>query len=869
MLFTSAVLGLFLWSGLVLPPSPAWSDEIILPAKVLDRDAHVRFLYRAASAATGKGQLTVSWTDVHDRLIAQKKIAFALRDSTDVPFTLDLRRAVAMRNTLTVHFSFVGINKRGEPDRRVERAEATFIASPPDRTWWDYQIIMWQKQTAEQYAILKRLGITAGAEVYRGNAQAPPEDLLRNDLRWYVENIATDFYAAYHRLLPDRPKNWMFLEAKRLYAQDSSSRDSFRRNPSLSDPEWLKIVQDRLVATVRANAPYRPLFYNLADEPGIADLAAFWDFDYSHHSLTGFRSWLAERYRTLAALNQQWGSAFPSWDAVVPETTNEAMRRTDRNFSSWSDFKEWMDVAFARALKAGTDAVKSVDPAAYVAIEGAQQPGWGGYDYSRLTQVLDAIEPYNIGGNVELIRSLNPKMVVLTTSGTSGAWEKHRVWYELLHGSRGLILWDPKSEFVQPNGTIGPRGRDAEPYFREIRRGIGAALINSERPTDPIAILYSPASLRTEWMLEQKPKGEAWGKRSASSDEDGPMRWLRESYCRLLEDLGRSCRFVTGEQVERGDLTRNGYRVLILPRASALGEAEARAMRAFVEQGGALIADGNPAAYDAHGRRLSTPHLSDFFGSPLPGHLTERTFGRGKAIYLNVDPLSYHRDRLLGQEQELLRLVGRILEASLGAPEFRLTDSSGNPVVGVALHVLRNGATNILALQSNAQLSLSDVGPADASFNKRFEGPRSVVLTLPGERYVYDMRAGRGAGQRKQLTVQLDAFEPTIFNTSPTAMPTLKLSGPRHLRPGETGTFTVSVVGASPAALHVFHLDVVDPSGTIVPHYSGNILAPKGRATAALLPLALNDKAGKWEMRVRDLLSGQTRVLITEVSEHR
>ena len=111
----------------------------------------------------------------------------------------------------------------------------------------------------------------------------------------------------------------------------------------------------------------------LGDEPGIADLSAFWDFDLSPHSLTGMRAWLTERYGTLAALNQQWGTTFTNWDAVTPDTTNEAMKRTDHNFSSWSDFKEWMDVSFARALKTGTDAVHSVDPTAYVAIEGAQQ----------------------------------------------------------------------------------------------------------------------------------------------------------------------------------------------------------------------------------------------------------------------------------------------------------------------------------------------------------------------------------------------------------------------------------------------------------------------------------------------------------------
>jgi hypothetical protein len=116
----------------------------------------------------------------------------------------------------------------------------------------------------------------------------------------------------------------------------------------------LKTIHDRLVASARTNLPYRPLFYNLGDEPGIADLAAFWDFDYSDPSLSAFRSWLVERYGTMAALKQQRGTAFPRWDGVMPETTNEATKRTDHNFSSWSDFKEWMDVAFARALKAGS-----------------------------------------------------------------------------------------------------------------------------------------------------------------------------------------------------------------------------------------------------------------------------------------------------------------------------------------------------------------------------------------------------------------------------------------------------------------------------------------------------------------------------------
>ena len=117
---------------------------------------------------------------------------------------------------------------------------------------------------------------------------------------------------------------------------------------------------------------------------------------------------------------------------------------------------------------------------------------------------------------------------------------KHRVWYELLHGNRGLIIWDDKNEFVAKDGTLGDRGREVAPYYNEIASGLGALLINSTRLADPIAIHYSQASMRTEWMLAQKTKGDAWALRRSASDEriDNHFLRLRESWCRLIEDLG-------------------------------------------------------------------------------------------------------------------------------------------------------------------------------------------------------------------------------------------------------------------------------------------------------------------------------------------
>src|SRR5947209_3034171 len=187
--------------------------------------------------------------------------------------------------------------------------------------------------------------------------------------------------------------------------------------------------------------------------------------------------------------------------------------------------------------------------------------GWGGSECWRIGEYLNAIEPYDIGNNIEILRSLNPGMVVLTTSFARGPWEKHRVWYEMLHGNRGLIIWDDKAAFVGADNAAGERGREVAPYYNELRAGVGALLINSERVADAVAIHYSQPSMRIEWMLAQRPKGESWVTRNSSTEyRDSPFLRLRESWCRLIEDHGLQYNFVSYRQVEQGELLRRGYR---------------------------------------------------------------------------------------------------------------------------------------------------------------------------------------------------------------------------------------------------------------------------------------------------------------------
>ena len=703
--------------------------QIVLPSNSFERNATVHAIFRTGGLATGKGELKIEWTDVYGRLVDSRTIPVVLDDETDIGFDLDLRRAAAMQNELHAHLSFKGLNKKNAADKRDEDATAQFIAKPPVHTWWDYNIIMWQHYSAEEFAVLKTLGINGGQS--GGRLPAPPEFLLKNDLRWYAENIATDFYSAYHHYYPDRPNGWEFLQAKALYQKDPTSREAFKRHPSLSDPAWLKRVHDRLVEATTRLSPYRPFFYSLGDETGIAQLAGFWDFDFSDESLVPMREWLKQQYGTLARLNQQWGSHFTRWDAVMPMTTNEAMQSKDDNLSAWADFKTWMDIAYSDALKMGTDAVHSVDPEAYIGIGGGQMPGWGGYDYSRISQSLNAIEPYDIGNNIEILRSLNPRMAVLTTGFAHGPWEKNRVWYEFLHGNRGLILWDDQREFIGKDGAIGQRGRESEPYYNELRNGLGALLISSTRQVDRIAIHYSQPSMRTEWMLQQRPKGEAWAKRFSSSEyRDSNFLRLRESYCRVIEDAGLQYNFVSYGQVEQGELLRGGYRVFILPHSSALSAGESKAIREFAAQGGVVVADGDAGVYDEHARRLPQSQLA---GLPLT------------KVTSNV--LDYHRERVVGKGLDVRDAMAKIFQTAGVKPEFAVTDEQGKTPAGVETFVYRNGGVKLLALHVNPELRIEDLGPPDFKSNEHFAKPRTLQVVLPGPMFAYDVRRAKALGR--------------------------------------------------------------------------------------------------------------------------
>jgi hypothetical protein len=95
-------------------------------------------------------------------VVERRRIPLDLTGAIEAIFSLDLQRAVTVKNKLAVHVSFAEPDHLGNTVHRERDEIASFIISPADSGWLEYQIIMWQRQTPAGYAALKRLGITAG-----------------------------------------------------------------------------------------------------------------------------------------------------------------------------------------------------------------------------------------------------------------------------------------------------------------------------------------------------------------------------------------------------------------------------------------------------------------------------------------------------------------------------------------------------------------------------------------------------------------------------------------------------------------------------------------------------------------------------------
>ncbi|MGH9450497.1 MAG: beta-galactosidase trimerization domain-containing protein [Terriglobia bacterium] len=350
-----------------------------------------------------------------------------------------------------------------------------------------------------------------------------------------------------------------------------------------------------------------------------------------------------EKANSLWGSQTSWGTAnqptgFASWAEVSTFLARyyqelSQVSSTDKwDVTRWCDFRNFMDLTFADAIQRARAVCKAEDPYARCSTEGGQSPfAFGWYNYENVVKSIDVIEPYNIGNNVEVIRSLNPDVIMISTHGFEhrpGAplTERDRmfqkrairpVWWGLFHGHRAVFIWDevyPDYRFVDPETRqLTPSAQTFASTFNELHNGIAKLFINCRRLHDGIAIHYSQASMQVHWLLDNVRFAREWMAHSGGY-HSSHFTGVRNAWTKVIEDLGLQYEFAGRGQIEDGKLGSGEYRVFIMPQSLAVSSREAEQIREFVRNGGLLIADYRAASMNEHGKDLGRGQLDDVFG---------------------------------------------------------------------------------------------------------------------------------------------------------------------------------------------------------------------------------------------------------------
>lgn len=674
-------------------------------------------------------------------------------------------------------------------------AACSFIAvssdaqdAPKLRSWAEYHSIMWIGDSVWKDPIrvplffqrLCEMGIDT-AMVYGAN---DPKPLVENHFPYYVENIVNKgLCLKFNSKVTDWDK---FVTD---WSRNGRPESAFVRDYSLDDPAWNDWAATEVRTVVQKNAAHHPLAYNLRDELSVTCSANPFDYDFSPITLAEFQKWLKTQYPDLAALNREWETQFGSWDEVRPFSTDQIKNRmasgeaiprgkpdwqavqairfvpgeaikspTRWNLAPWCDFRTYMDMSLARALDRQRKVAHEKDPQTPVGIEGTQMPSaFGGYDLWRLSQVLDWVEPYDIGNAREIFGSFMPGKPIMTTvfeSQTNPA--SRRLWHLLLEGDRGCIIWWSEDciDWSSKDYALTPKANALKPVLNELRSPLATLFLRARKEFDPIGIYYSQPSIQVNWLIESTPDGSTWQRRFSSFEADNNrMLRVRDAWMKAFQDLGYSPKFISPDQFASSKGA--GLAALILPDVLAAGAVEQALMAQLITNSATIVAyDGTPCLFDEHGKLRSS---GGGIGSSAPIGSAERSSMAKKGL------ISHHDGDVAGYIRSRLAPKPDFAWAEWIQSQFTLPREVVLPLEARArIHRFALGKARLIAIERNIDYQMSE-DLKQAGGNEELEKPAELEAKLSTTAHVYDLRTGKYLGKTDRIAFRLDPWQPSLF----------------------------------------------------------------------------------------------------------
>ena len=594
----------------------------------------------------------------------------------------------------------------------------------------------------------------------------------------------------------------------------------------------------------------------------------------SEHCAAAYRKYLQQEYGSLDALNASWRTDFGEWADVGLSKEGddaEANSLAEGNYARWFDRQAYKSYNFVQFCQKYEAAYAEIDPKGRTGFEGAGRFDRGD-DLDLIIRENTFWAPYP-GVADEVIRSIAPRDFPRAnwmgyTKDADSLLSKY--WRMVTRGSDAVWWWrwDCIGRF---HGWLAPDLRPF-PAVNEIlqdtqimRDGLGDLLLKSQMQDTGIAMLYSYPST----FACKLGQGAGYG-----SYEEANV-----AFHKLLRDLGYQFSYVTDRMLRMGEFDAGKYRMLILPRAEAIGDVEAQVIRDYVEQGGVVIADVRPGLYDGHCKPREKGALDELFGVSCAGGAQARVskaaitsepgcafgkavvdpvveptqsrargdaegapiyivnrYGKGAAVLLNITAASIPRLAVADTPEEVadtaMDLVGR---SGLHRPPVAMTGADGSRLRNIELIRWSNGDTEIMALFREA-------------------GNReTATITLPEARFVYDLRSGKALGRTGSFRTEIIPCRATFIALCRSAVPQPKLTlTPAAPRRGEVATATLSVPGAE--GLYAYRIRVKTGDRQL-DWLDQNVVAGAGPVDIHL-PIAFNDPAGTYQVSAVELFTG-------------
>lgn len=361
-----------------------------------------------------------------------------------------------------------------------------------------------------------------------------------------------------------------------------------------------------------------------------------------------FRGFLAERYGSLAALNDAWATrywsqTYSAWDQIpIPRDARQAGMFEPHHPALRLEFRRFVSESYRRFQRVVIDELRRhVPPEVWVT---HNFMGWfEGIDGYAVSADLDLaswdcyvgsghFDPLTTGAAHDLTRGFKrrPFWVMETQVGHTNHTPLNNVldrgemrtmaWHAVAHGADGLLYWQWRAA---PNGqeqhwgtVVDQAGRPRPVYeeVREIGRAFAAAssVLAGTVPAAETAVINS---YDARWALHQR--------RQRLHEGFDYVAHLRH-YHRAL--AGRNI----AVDVVSADAPLDGYKLVVAPALHLLSEARAARLRAFAERGGHLVLGVRSGVKDDRNAFL-----------PLrpPGALAEAAGAEVEESYALADPV--------------------------------------------------------------------------------------------------------------------------------------------------------------------------------------------------------------------------------------